>query len=117
MTETRIASPNDLHYLIATSGPVIVAVGEGASAHSMVIAGYNLYQGRWFVLDPAAGEQLDFEALEVTADSGSGSSSPPPRPSGGARLTGYRTGPATWTNMGRWLWILDTTVHALVYHY
>lgn len=110
MTEATIASPNDLHYLIGRYGPVIAAVGDGQSAHSMVMPGYDLFRGRWFLLDPAAGEQLDFAPMVVTAGSSSAAS-------GGDRLTGYRTAPATWANMGRWLWILDTTVHQKVYHY
>ncbi|MGD2071582.1 MAG: LysM peptidoglycan-binding domain-containing protein [Gemmatimonadota bacterium] len=112
MEEETIASPNDLHHIIASHGPAIVAVGADSSAHSMVMAGYDLFQGRWFVLDPAAGEQLTFEGDVITAGGGPSSSSSRP-----TRLTDYRTGPATLENMGRWLWILDTTVHQLVYYY
>jgi hypothetical protein len=114
MTETVIASPNDLHRAIAQHGPVIVAVGDSTSAHSMVMAGYDLFQGRWFVLDPAAGEEMTFEAETVVVGGGSSSDS---SSSGAARLTDFHTGPATWANMGRWLWILDTTVHERIFHY
>lgn len=112
MEEATIASPNDLHRIIASHGPAIVAIGDDASAHSMVMAGYDLFQGRWFVLDPAAGERLTFEGDVITAGGGASSSS-----SGPTRLTDYSTGPATLENMGRWLWILDTSVHQLVYYY
>lgn len=113
MQEARIQSPGELHALIARHGPVIVAIGDGPSAHSMVMAGYDLYQGRWFVLDPAAGESMTFEPLEITAGAGAASSTV----TSPARLTDFHTGPATWENMGRWLWIMDTTVHAQVYYY
>ncbi len=113
MTETVIASPNDLHRAIALHGPVIVAVGDSTSAHSMVMVGYNLFQGQWFVLDPAAGEVMTFEAeTVVVGGSGSGTSS-----TGTAQLTDFHTGPATWANMSRSLWILDTTVNERIFHY
>jgi hypothetical protein len=114
MTETTIAGPNDLHRLIATRGPVIAAIGSGGSAHSMIVAGYDILHGRWLVLDPAAGEELTFAAEEIVVG-------PPDAPSAGtasqARLVRYRTGPATWENMARWLWIFDTAIHARVFHY
>jgi hypothetical protein len=111
MTETRIASPNDLHRLIATRGPVIAAVGSGESAHSMVIAGYDIHRGRWLVLDPAAGESMTFEGETIVAGR------PDVRNPGSARLTEFHTGPATWESMARWLWIFDTSVHERVFHY
>jgi len=120
MREARIASPNDLHYIIATRGPAIVAVGDSSSKHSMVMAGYDLFLGRWLVLDPAAGEKLDYPDDEIIVHRGS-----PPPPKKEAKkeeekvvtLTGYQTGPATWENMHRWLWILDHSVYQKVYHY
>jgi len=115
MTETVIAGPNDLMRLIATRGPVIVAVGDGDSAHSMVMAGYDILRGRYLVLDPAAGEEMTFAAEVIVTGSGT---RPAPGASGsGATLDDFRTGPATWENMSRWLWIFDTTVHQRVFHY
>lgn len=111
MTETVITGPNDLHRLIATRGPVIVAIGDGDSAHSMVMAGYDILRGRYLVLDPAAGEVLTFAAEVIGSGSGSGAST------AGATLDDFQTGPATWQNMARWLWIFDTTVHQRVFHY
>jgi hypothetical protein len=113
MTEARISSPGELHALIAQHGPVIVAIGD-ESAHSMVMAGYDLLQGRWFVLDPAAGESMTFEDDVVTVGAGASGGT---EPSGPARLRSFSTAPATWENMGRWLWIFDTTVNQLVYYY
>jgi hypothetical protein len=114
MRQARIASPNDLHYIIASRGPAVVAVG-GSDAHSMVMAGYDLVQGRWFVLDPAPEAQLDFADEVVTVGKGAGAgSSTAQQPT---KVTRYRTAPATLTKMGRWLWILDTTVHQSVFHY
>jgi hypothetical protein len=113
MTEARIASPNDLHYIIGSRGPAVIAVG-GASGHSMVMAGYDLYRGRWLVLDPAGREELDFEDDVITAGPGA---TPSPADTGPARLRGYRTGQATWSNMSRWFWIFDTTITERVYHY
>jgi LysM domain-containing protein/papain like cysteine protease AvrRpt2 len=114
MTETRITGPNDLHRIIATRGPVIAAIGSGDSAHSMVVAGYDILRGRWLVLDPAAGEELTFAEEEIVVG---GSSSSPSSSSSGATLTGFRTGPATWENMSRWLWIFDTAIHERIFHY
>jgi hypothetical protein len=111
MTESTITGPNDLHRLISTRGPVIAAIGAGDSAHSMVIAGYDILRGRWLVLDPAAGEELTFAAEEDGVGGASSSSS------SRAVLDSYRTGPATWENMSRWLWIFDTTIHSRVFHY
>lgn len=114
MTETIITGPNDLHRIIATRGPVIAAIGSGDSAHSMVAAGYDILLGRWLVLDPAAGEELTFadEAIVVGGSAPAASSSV-----SAATLTGFRTGPATWENMSRWLWILDTSIHQRIFHY
>jgi hypothetical protein len=114
MTETIIAGPNDLHRIIGTRGPVIGAIGAGESAHSMVVAGYDILRGRWLVLDPAAGEELTFADEEIVVG---GSSSPSSSASSGATLTGFRTGPATWENMSRWLWIFDTSIHERIFHY
>lgn len=113
MREALVASQNDLHYIIAGQGPAIVAIG-GGSAHSMVLAGYDLFLGKWLVLDPAAGEHLHFAGTVITAGGGSASETETPQ---GASLTGYQTAAATWANMHRWLWILDTTVHQKVYYY
>jgi hypothetical protein len=114
MKEKLISSPNDLHYIIASHGPAVVAIGEGSSGHSMVMAGYDLFLGKWLVLDPAAGEQLQFadDVIDVGSSQSSASESQKP-----ATLTGYKTGPATWKNMHRWLWIMDTTVNQNVYYY
>lgn len=119
MRETQIASPNDLHYIIASHGPAIVAIGGGSSSHSMVMAGYNLYRGQWFVFDPAAGEELQFAPDVITVRRGSSASTATQEAetTEASRLTGYRTAAPTWANMGRWLWILDTTVHEKVYYY
>lgn len=108
MTETIIASPGDLQRLIATRGPVVASIGAGDTSHSMVIAGYDILRGRWLVLDPAAGEELTF-APEVI---GGASSSDSP-----TVLDNFRTGPATWENMARWLWLNDTTIHQRIFHY
>ncbi len=114
MTETIITGPNDLHRAIATRGPVIAAIGSGDSAHSMVAAGYDILLGRWLVLDPAAGEELTFADEEIVV----GRSAPAASSSASAAtLTGFRTGPATWENMSRWLWILDTSIHQRIFHY
>ena len=114
MTESKIIGPNDLHLQIATRGPVIAAIGSGGSAHSMIAAGYDILRGRWLVLDPAAGEELTFSEDVVVVGqpnmSSTGSISKP-------TMVGYRTGPATWENMSRWLWIFDTTIHERVFHY
>lgn len=115
MTETLVTGPNDLHRLIATRGPLIVAVGDGDSAHSMVMAGYDILRGRYLVLDPAAGEEMTFAAEVIVT--GSGTRPAPGAASEGATLDDFRTGPATWQNMARWLWIFDTTVHQRVFHY
>ncbi|MCP4433601.1 MAG: hypothetical protein GY806_21695 [Gammaproteobacteria bacterium] len=119
MTESTITGPNDLHRLIATRGPVIAALGTGESAHSMVIAGYDILRGRWLVLDPAAGETLSFAAEEIiVGGSGdSGASSASTGASSEARLESYSTAPATWENLSRWLWIFQHTINARVYHY
>lgn len=114
MQETQIASPNDLHYIIATRGPVIASIGAGNTSHSMIVAGYNVIKGQWFVVDPAAGEQLAFAEDVITAGNPPSSSSDS---SSEAVLTDYQTGPATWNNMGRWLWIFDTTIHQRIFHY
>jgi hypothetical protein len=114
MTETIIASPNDLHRLLATRGPVVAAIGDGNSAHSMVVAGYDILRGRWLVLDPAAGEVMTFAGEEIIV---SGNTRPATTNSGEARLDEYHTGPATWENMARWLWIFGTTIHQRVFHY
>jgi len=111
MSETTIRGPNDLHRLIATRGPVIAAVGSGGSAHSMVVAGYDILRGRYLVLDPAAGEELTFADDVIVAGGPQSSTSSP------ARLDSYRTGSATWENMSRWLWIFDTTVNETIFHY
>jgi hypothetical protein len=113
MTESKITGPNDLHRLIATRGPVIAAIGSGGSAHSMIAAGYDILRGRWLVLDPAAGETLTFAPEEIVVGQSNATSSDSSQPA----LVGYRTGPATWENMSRWLWIFDTTIHARVFHY
>lgn len=114
MTETIIADPNDLHRLLATRGPVIAAIGDGNSAHSMVVAGYDILRGRWLVLDPAAGEVMTFaDEKIIVGGSGNRATANP----GAARLDEYHTGPATWENMSRWLWIFDTTIHQRVFHY
>jgi hypothetical protein len=112
MTETIIVSPNDLHRLLATRGPVIAAIGDGNSAHSMVVAGYDILRGRWLVLDPAAGEVMTFadEVIDVGGNRATVNS-------GVTRLDEYHTGPATWENMARWLWIFDTTIHQRIVHY
>ena len=115
MTETVVTGPNDVLRLIATRGPVIVAVGEGDSAHSMVMAGYDILRGRYLVLDPAAGEVMTFAAEVIVT--GSGTRPAPGASTSGATLDDFRTGPATWQNMSRWLWIFDTTVHQRVFHY
>jgi hypothetical protein len=115
MTETVITGPNDLLRLIATRGPVIVAIGDGDSAHSMVMAGYDILRGRYLVLDPAAGEEMTFAAEVIVT--GSGTRPAPDAGTSGATLDDFRTGPATWQNMSRWLWIFDTTVHQRVFHY
>ena len=70
--------------------------------------------GNRLVLDPAAGEVLTFAAEEITVG---GRGDTARANSGEARLDEYRTGPATWENMARWLWIFDTTIHARVFHY
>lgn len=114
MTETIIAGPNDLHRIIATRGPVVAAIGDGSSAHSMVVTGYDILRGRWLVLDPAAGEQLTFADEEIVVGGGARSSVQAPST---ATLQNYSTGPATWENMARWLWIFDTTIHQRVFHY
>lgn len=114
MTEATITGPNDLHRLIATRGPVVAAIGSGESAHSMVVAGYDILRGRWLLLDPAAGEELTFAAEEVVVG---GAGRPSDNTSSQATLDSYRTGPATWENISRWLWIFDTTIHARVFHY
>jgi hypothetical protein len=114
MTETTITGPNDLHRLIATRGPVVAAIGSGESAHSMVVAGYDILRGRWLVLDPAAGEELTFAEEEIVVGA---SDRPPSSIPSQAALDSYRTGPATWENMSRWLWIFDTRIHARVFHY
>jgi hypothetical protein len=119
MTESTITGPNDLHRIIATRGPVIAALGTGESAHSMVIAGYDILRGRWLVLDPAAGETLNFAADEIIVggSGGSGAGGASTDASSGARLDSYSTGPATWENLSRWLWIFQHTINARVYHY
>ena len=119
MKEANIASQGDLHFIVAAYGPTIVTVGGGDSAHSMVMAGYDLLQGRWLLLDPAAGETMTFAEEEITANRpGSPGERPKPVPKESpTRLTDFRTGPATWKNMSRWVWILETTVHELVYYY
>jgi hypothetical protein len=114
MTETIIAGPNDLHRIIGTRGPVIAAIGDGESAHSMVAAGYDILRGRWLVLDPAAGEELTFADDVVVVG---GSTPAPSSSSSAATLTGFRTGPATWESMSRWLWIFDTSIHQRIFHY
>jgi hypothetical protein len=117
MTETTITGPNDLHRLIATRGPAIAAIGSdssGQSAHSMIVAGYDILRGRWLVLDPAAGAELIFAPEEII---GGGSGQPSSGHSSPARLDDYRTGPATWENMSRWLWIFDTPIHERIFHY
>ena len=80
----------------------------------MVVAGYDILRGRWLLLDPAAGEELTFAAEEIVVG---GSGQPPSSTSTQATLDSYRTGPATWENMSRWLWIFDTTIHRRVFHY
>jgi hypothetical protein len=117
MTESTITGPNDLHRLIATRGPVIAALGTGRSAHSMVIAGYDILRGRWLVLDPAAGESLNFAADVIVVGGRRGASSSSTETSAEARLDSYSTGPATWENVSRWLWIFEHTINARVYHY
>ena len=114
MTESKITGPNDLHLQIATRGPVIAAIGSGGSAHSMIAAGYDILRGRWLVLDPAAGEELTFsEDVVVVGQPNTSSTGSISKPT----MVGYRTGPATWENMSRWLWIFDTTIHERVFHY
>lgn len=111
MTETIITGPNDLHRIIATRGPAIVALGSGTSAHSMVMAGYDIRRGRWLVLDPAAGETLSFAAVEITA----GRAASPTNTE--AQLESYSTASATWENLSRWLWIFEHSIDARIYHY
>ena len=118
MRQATISSPGELHAIIATHGPAIVAIGTSASAHSMVMSEYDLFLGKWFVLDPAAGEELSFEEDVITvASPGAATPAPAAGAEDPARLTGYTTGPATLENMGRWLWILDKTVNKLVFYY
>ena len=115
MKEATIKSQGDLHYIIAKHGPAIVAVGEGSSFHSMVMAGYDLFLGKWLFLNPSAGEKLYFAPEEIVA--GSSSSSNSARDQQPATLTNYQTGPATWQNMHIWRWIFDTSIHPKVYYY
>jgi hypothetical protein len=111
MSETVIGSPNDLHRTIAERGPVIAAIG-GQSAHSMVVAGYDVVRRRWLVLDPAAGEELTFDqGMTVVAGTTAAAAGP------AAELARYTTGPATWENMSRWLSIGDTVVLSRIFHY
>jgi hypothetical protein len=113
MTETVIGGPNDLHRILAERGPVIAAIG-GQSAHSMVIAGYDVVRRRWLVLDPAAGEELTFEqGMTVVAGTNAAAAGPAPA----AELARYATGSATWENMARWLAIGDTVVLSRIFHY
>lgn len=114
MTEMRITGTNDLHRILATRGPVVAAIGSGESAHSMIVAGYDILRGRWLVLDPAAGEELTFADDVIVVG---GTSRTPSGSSSGAQLAAFRTGPATWENMSRWLWIFDTSIHERVFHY
>lgn len=53
------------YFFLDARGPAIAALGTGESAHSMVIAGYDILRGRWLILDPAAGERLNFAADEI----------------------------------------------------
>ena len=116
MTESTITGPNDLHRIIATRGPVIAALGSGTSAHSMIVAGYDILRGRWLVLDPAAGATMTF-AEDVIVVGSSGASSSSTGTSSEARLDSYSAGSATWENLSRWLWIFDHTINARVFHY
>ncbi len=115
MKEARIVSQNDLHNLVATHGPAVMMITGEGSGHAVVIAGYDIVAGRWFILNPSAGISLSFE--EETVVAGSSSSSRSTSPPGEARLTGYRPGAATYENMGIWNWILDTSIDARVYYY
>ena len=114
MAEAKIASPNELHYIIGSRGPAIVSIGAGSTTHSMVMAGYDLYKGRWLTLNPAAGEKLEFDDDVITVGP---SITPSTADTGAARLKGYKSGPATWENMSKWLWILDTTIHEKIYYF
>jgi hypothetical protein len=113
MKEAVISGFNELHYIIATHGPVVVAIGEGQTMHSMVMAGYDLILGKWLVLDPAAGEHISFAPMMVTVGGQRKYSSSTPS----SVAANYRTGPATWQNMRRWLWIFDTNIYQKVYFY
>jgi hypothetical protein len=113
MREGSIVSQNDLHFLVATHGPAVMMI-TGSTGHAVVMAGYDILRGRWFVLNPSAGIELEFADDEiVVGGSSSGAGASP----GEARLTGYRPGAATYENMGQWIWILDTAIANHVYYY
>jgi LysM domain/Papain-like cysteine protease AvrRpt2 len=116
MRQSTIASQNDLHYIIASYGPAIVAIGKGPQKHSVVMAGYDLNNGRWFIIDPAGREQIDFlEGDEIIV--GKSSSKHEPTDQEKESKISYKTGKATIANMGRWLWILDTEIASSVFYY
>jgi hypothetical protein len=113
MKEARIVSQNDLHYVVGGHGPAVVML-TGTTGHAVVMAGYNLFRGQWFVLNPSAGIELSFAGLEVVVGgSGRDRAASPDQ----AELTGYRPGAATYENMGQWLWILDTSISNRVFYY
>jgi len=114
MQETIIASPNDLHRIIARRGPVIAMIGSGATAHSMIISGYDIHKGRWLILDPAAGSVTTFSAEIITAGGGTDDTN---IDSSNTELEDYSAGPATLANMERWLWMFDTTMNQRIFHY
>jgi hypothetical protein len=106
LSATRIESFNDLHRALALHGPVIAVVGSGDTAHSMIIAGYDLDAGTWLLVDPLGGrEQLVFEGMDVMADDG-----------GGGNVTEFRAGPATWEAMARSVGIGEHTVNQWLFH-
>ncbi len=113
MSEARITSLGELHFLVAQHGPVIVFIGDDDSAHAMVMAGFDLLKRRWLVLDPnARGAVVNFEDEDDDPHSASA-----PRSASPTRLPEGPLGRATWEDMHRWLKISETTVNALVYYY
>jgi len=114
MTEKKVVLYNDLHYLLATRGPVVAAMGSGSGKHSVLMAGYDILKGRWLRLDPASGEKFTFEEDEiVVGPAGKGA----PKPATPGPSATHTPAPATWEAIAGWLWLRDYEIDPRVFFY
>ena len=98
MMGTYVSYENLLHYIVAIRSPAVVAAftDNSASAHAVVITGYNLFRLQWYFLNPFSGAEYEFD-LDGNAT--------------------YTAGPATEKNMGYWININRTRLRSEVFHF